>query len=104
MCCQNSFREILPCRVYFVATIGTAFAVIISYPECNINMSTDEGNTALFYADFFKSKKSSDDKIEEYIKNYQLNNFTEDYKEILQNCIIYSLVEGRKSMDDKELD
>lgn len=50
----------------------------------------------------FKSKKSSDEKIEDYIKNYQINNFLEEYKEIIDKCNTYTLskIELKKIMNN----
>jgi len=38
----------------------------------------------------FGKKKSSDEKIEKYIKNYQINNFYEEYKEFSERAITYT--------------
>jgi len=51
----------------------------------------------------FWGKKSSDEKIEEYIKNYQIKNFTEEYKEILDTCNHYVPIEDRIHKVDEQL-
>ncbi|OUM57553.1 hypothetical protein PIROE2DRAFT_17429 [Piromyces sp. E2] len=51
----------------------------------------------------FKSKSSSDEKLEEYIKNYQINNFSEDYKEIMENSITYPYTNERSKGTDEQL-
>jgi len=38
----------------------------------------------------FGRKKNSDEKIEKYIKNYQVNNFYEEYKEFAERAITYT--------------
>jgi len=47
----------------------------------------------------FKSKNSSFDKTDDYIKNYQINNFKENYKKILDDCNTYSYIENNRDVD-----
>jgi len=51
----------------------------------------------------FKSKKSSDEKIEDYIKNYQINNFLKEYKEIIDKCNTYTPIEDRTQKNNEQL-
>ncbi|OUM59297.1 hypothetical protein PIROE2DRAFT_15215 [Piromyces sp. E2] len=52
---------------------------------------------------FFNKIKSSDEKLDEGLKNYKLVNYTEEYKEILKKCNIYSLCKGRTFDVDEQL-
>ncbi|OUM70315.1 hypothetical protein PIROE2DRAFT_66712 [Piromyces sp. E2] len=52
---------------------------------------------------FGSSKKNSDEKLDEYIKNYQVNNFKEDYKELYENFVTYSPIEDRDFKIEEQL-
>jgi len=63
-------------------------------------LKKEKGSSGLLC--FKSSQKSSDEKLEDYIKNYQITNYSEDYKESIQNCYTYHSQE-RAPIVDKQM-